>query len=130
MGGVNVVVADVGQRLLGCGEVIPQSLGEVRTILVTGIVPSRQPLGFEEVGDLGDFVFGQASRSQWLLGDAFAVWRVVVARSAALADSSSRTFTTTKRPLLSWREMSKVLNDDTEFTVDGAEIPLDGAMPL
>ena len=84
---------------------------------------------FEAVGDLGDFVLGQTSRSQWLLGDAFAVWRVV-ARSAALADSSSRTFTTTKRPLLSWREMSKVLNDDTEFTVDGAEIPLDGAMPL
>ena len=45
---------------------------------------------FEAVGDLGDFVFGQTSRSQWFLGDAFAVWRVV-ARSAALADSSSRT---------------------------------------
>ena len=106
MCGVNVVVADVGQRLLGCGEVIPQSLGEMGTILVTGIVPGRQPLGSEAVGDLGGFVFGQTSRSQWLLGDAFAVWRVV-ARSAALADSSSRTFTTTKRPLLSWREMSE-----------------------
>ena len=81
------------------------------------------------MGDLGDFVFGQTSCSQWFLGDAFAVWRVV-ARSAALADSSSRTFTTTKRPLLSWCELSKVLNDDTEFTVDGAEIALDGAMPL
>ena len=48
---------------------------------------------FEAVGDLGDFLFGQTSRSHWLLGDAFAVWRVV-ARIAALADSSSRTFTT------------------------------------